>query len=91
MFETAKTSNGGAYMAENLSNLKNVEYHASSQAEIYIAELELPDLTLNITYNCTNGNLFIHEWYQLDDAEYDSIRKPLLKYFENLYENRRAS
>ena len=88
MFDIVRVINGGVRM---LGKLKNVEYHRSSLAEIYIADLDLGDMTLNITYNCTSGELFMHEWYLLSDIEYVEIRDSLLEYFEHLYASKHAS
>lgn len=54
--------------------------------DFYIAKLKQGKNTFNITYNCNNSNLIIHEWYNLTKDELADAIKELLDYFKNIKE-----
>lgn len=73
-------------MEMKCGRLTKVEHFIGNVENFYTAKLKRGKNTFNITYNCNNGNLIIHEWYNLTKDELADATKELLDYFKNIKE-----
>lgn len=71
-------------MEMKCGRLTKVQHFVGNVENFYIAKLKQGKNTFNITYNCNNGNLIIHEWYNLAKDELADVTKELLDYFKNI-------
>lgn len=71
-------------MAINCGTLEKVEHFKGSVNDIYTAKLIYQNRKFNITYDCKENNLIIHEWYKLTKDEINNITNELTNYFMHL-------
>lgn len=57
--------------------------HIGNKSKFYTAKSRYSDVNFNITYDCKNGNVTIHEWYKFNSNQLATITEELTKYFKN--------
>lgn len=57
--------------------------HIGNTSKFYTAKARYNDVKFNITYDCTTGNVTIHEWYKFNSNQLTTITEELTKYFKN--------
>lgn len=73
-------------MAMKCGRLERVEHFKGNVENFYTARLMRSKKTFNITYDCNQSNLIIHEWYKLSKDELNEITQELTEYFESIKE-----
>lgn len=71
-------------MTINCGTLDKVEHLVGNENDIYTARLVYNGKKFNITYDCKENNLIIHEWYLLNKVEIKDITNELTNYFMQL-------
>lgn len=57
--------------------------HIGNASKFYTAKARYNDVNFNITYDCTTGNVTIHEWYKFNNYQLSIITAQLNNFFEN--------
>lgn len=75
-------------MAVKLNNdlfLVNVESFKGAMHSITIGTVMMPNhKSINVTWDCDNSKLIIHEWYDLTDEERTKLTATLTDYFTSM-------
>ena len=59
--------------------------NTGKETSCYFANAKLENgKRIGITYDCLTGNVFIHKWYLIDEAERDAVMDEIKDYFSQL-------
>lgn len=63
--------------------IKKEKYHKGNDSEFYTAKAVYNNINFNITYDCKNENIIIHEWYKFSSIQLSDISKKIRLHFKS--------
>ena len=63
--------------------IKKENLHIGNESKFYTAKARYNNINFNITYDCKNENIIIHEWYKFNKELLTEVTEELKRYFNN--------